>query len=84
MIYLEEISNGKKSRLVVFVITVFDHTDTDCDLPIRSQNVKLGLDFTGGFEILYEVSPLEGKKLPSMTAVLEIRVKNVSMFMGVQ
>ena len=60
----------KKSRLVVFVITVLTILTliVTCTPSVR-KNMKLGLDLQGGFEILYEVSPLEGKKLPSMTAV---------------
>ena len=41
--------------------------------------MELGLDLQGGFEILYEVSPLEGKKLPSMTAVAKSVEKRVDV-----
>lgn len=52
----------KKSRLVVFVITVLTILTliVTCTPSVR-KNMKLGLDLQGGFEILYEVSPLEGK-----------------------
>lgn len=61
-IYLEEISN-EKSRLVVFGITVLTilAVIVTCSGMIKD-NMRLGLDLQGGFEILYEVSPLDGKK----------------------
>ena len=62
----------KKSRLVIFGLTVlivigmvaaFAKSIVD--------NMTLGLDLQGGFEIVYEVSPLqEGGTLPDMTAVV--------------
>ena len=70
----------KKSRLVVFVITVLTILTliVTCTPSVR-KNMKLGLDLQGGFEILYEVSPLEGKKLPSMTAVAKSVEKRVDV-----
>ena len=70
----------KKSRLVVFVISVLTILTliVTCTPSIR-KNMKLGLDLQGGFEILYEVSPLEGKKLPSMTAVAKSVEKRVDV-----
>ena len=41
--------------------------------------MKLGLDLQGGFEILYEVSPLEGKDMPDMSAVAESVNKRVDV-----
>jgi SecD/SecF fusion protein len=62
----------KKSRLVIFGFTVLivvsmvsGFTKSVID------NMTLGLDLQGGFEIVYEVSPLtEGGTLPDMTAVV--------------
>lgn len=70
----------KKSRLVVFVITVLTILTliVTCTPSVR-KNMKLGLDLQGGFEILYEVSPLEGKKLPPMTAVAKSVEKRVDV-----
>ena len=47
-------------------------------LPIKN-GMKLGLDLQGGFEILYEVSPLEGKELPGMAAVAQSVSKRVDV-----
>lgn len=73
----------KKSRLVVFVITVLTILTliVTCTPSVR-KNMKLGLDLQGGFEILYEVSPLEGKKLPSMTAVAKSVEKRVEFWVS--
>lgn len=70
----------KKSRLVVFVITVLTILTVivTCSGSVR-KNMKLGLDLQGGFEILYEVSPLDGKKLPSMSAVAKSVEKRVDV-----
>ena len=70
----------KKSRLVVFgitVLTIFAIIIT-CS-PVIKDNMRLGLDLQGGFEILYEVSPLEGKDLPGMGAVAESVNKRVDV-----
>ncbi len=62
----------KKSRLVIFAMTAltvvlmvgFFAKDV-------ADNMTLGLDLQGGFEIVYEVSPLvDGGTLPDMTAVV--------------
>lgn len=70
----------KKSRLVLFLISVVTLAALIATGSggIRD-NMKLGLDLQGGFEILYEVSPLEGKKLPSMTAVAKSVAKRVDV-----
>lgn len=70
----------KKSRLVLFLISVITLAAVIATGSggIRD-NMKLGLDLQGGFEILYEVSPLEGKKLPSMTAVAKSVAKRVDV-----
>lgn len=45
-----------------------------------SENLTLGLDLQGGFEILYEVSPLEeGGSLPEMSAVAKSVSKRVNI-----
>lgn len=70
----------KKSRLVIFLISVVTVLTVivTCSSGIRD-NMKLGLDLQGGFEILYEVSPLDGKKLPSMSAVAKSVEKRVDV-----
>ena len=70
----------KKSRLVVFGITVLTILAIiiTCSPSIKD-NMRLGLDLQGGFEILYEVSPLDGKDMPSMSAVAESVNKRVDV-----
>ncbi len=70
----------KKSRLAVFAITVLTLLTliVTC-IPSIRENMKLGLDLQGGFEILYEVSPLEGKSLPSMSAVAKSVEKRIDV-----
>lgn len=70
----------KKSRLAVFAITVLTLLAiiVTC-IPSIRENMKLGLDLQGGFEILYEVSPLEGKSLPSMSAVAKSVEKRIDV-----
>lgn len=70
----------KKSRLIAFgiitasiiamIITFYGSIRND---------MKLGLDLQGGFEILYEVEPLEGKTLPSMKAVTQSIQKRIDV-----
>ncbi len=70
----------KKSRLAVFAITVFAILAMIVAFfgDIRD-NMRLGLDLKGGFEILYEVTPLnEGEELPSMNAVVRSISKRVN------
>lgn len=70
----------KKSRLVVFGITVLTiFAVVFAGTPFIKDNMKLGLDLQGGFEILYEVSPLEGDELPSMAAVAESVNKRIDV-----
>lgn len=70
----------KKSRLVSFGITVIAILAIIIAFygDIRDQ-MRLGLDLKGGFEILYEVTPLnEGEELPSMDAVVRSISKRVN------
>lgn len=70
----------KKSRIIVFLITVATITALIVSFATSlKDDMKLGLDLQGGFEILYEVSPLEGKKLPSMSAVAKSVEKRVDV-----
>ena len=70
----------KKSRLIVFGITVATIIAIVlAGTPFIKDNMKLGLDLQGGFEILYEVSPLEGDDLPSMAAVAESVNKRIDV-----
>ncbi|MGL5977830.1 MAG: protein translocase subunit SecD [Erysipelotrichaceae bacterium] len=60
----------KKSRLVVFTLTVLTLLTMVFAFQADVQkNMNLGLDLQGGFEIVYEVEPLNGETLPSMSAV---------------
>lgn len=70
----------KKSRLIVFGITVLTilAVIVTCSPSIKN-NMRLGLDLQGGFEILYEVQPLDGKDMPSMSAVAESVNKRVDV-----
>lgn len=70
----------KKSRLVIFGITVCTIIAIIAAgvLPIKN-GMKLGLDLQGGFEILYEVSPLDGQDMPDMTAVAQSVSKRVDV-----
>jgi SecD/SecF fusion protein len=61
----------KNSRLIIFLVTVMSLLVL---VATFSGNIKdsmtLGLDLQGGFEIVYEVSPLnEGASLPEMSAI---------------
>lgn len=70
----------KKSRLSVFGITVLAILAIIIAFfgDIRD-NMRLGLDLKGGFEILYEVTPLsENDELPSMEAVVRSISKRVN------
>ncbi len=48
-----------KSSLIILVILVV----IGCSLPSLLNNLKFGLDLQGGFEVLYEVKSIDGKKL---------------------
>ncbi len=70
----------KKSRLTMFGITVIAIMAIIVAFfgDIRD-NMRLGLDLKGGFEILYEVTPLSEKdELPSMEAVVRSISKRVN------
>lgn len=62
----------KKSRLIIFGVTVLIVVGMVAGFAKSvADNMTLGLDLQGGFEIVYEVSPLtEGGTLPDMTAVV--------------
>jgi len=62
----------KKSRLIIFAVTVLIVVGTVAGFfKSVADNMTLGLDLQGGFEIVYEVSPLTtGGTLPDMTAVV--------------
>lgn len=71
----------RKSRLFVFLGTVIAITalifTTYQDI---ANNLTLGLDLQGGFEILYEVSPLdEGGTLPEMATVAKSITKRIDV-----
>ncbi|MGL5541490.1 MAG: protein translocase subunit SecD [Erysipelotrichaceae bacterium] len=60
----------RKSRIVTFSVTVLALlTMVFAFYGDVQKNMNLGLDLQGGFEIVYEVSPLEGETLPEMSAV---------------
>lgn len=70
----------KKSRVIVFLITVATIVALIASFATDiKDDMKLGLDLQGGFEILYEVQPLEGKTLPSMSAVAKSVEKRVDV-----
>lgn len=70
----------KKSRFIVFGITVVTIlVIIAASFGNVKDGMKLGLDLQGGFEILYEVSPLEGKDMPDMSAVAESVSKRVDV-----
>ncbi len=71
----------QKSRFSIFLITIaaifimigFFYQDV-------TDNMTLGLDLQGGFEIMYEVSPLKaGDQLPSMAAVARSVSKRIDV-----
>ena len=71
----------RTSRLTVFVVTV---VAIFAMIGIFAQdvakNTTLGLDLQGGFEIVYQISPLqEGKDLPAMSAVAESVSKRINV-----
>ena len=70
----------KKSRFIVFGITVVTiFAIIAASFGSVKDGMKMGLDLQGGFEILYEVSPLEGKDMPDMSAVAESVNKRVDV-----
>ncbi len=71
----------KKSRLGVFAIVVLTLVMI-VGLNFKSvyDNINLGLDLQGGFEIVYEVSPLDGQsELPEMSAVVKAIQKRIDV-----
>ena len=71
----------RTSRLTVFILTV---VAMFAMIGIFSKdvadNTTLGLDLQGGFEIVYQISPLEdGKDLPEMSAVAKSVSKRINV-----
>ncbi|SJZ84891.1 protein translocase subunit SecD [Anaerorhabdus furcosa] len=73
--------NTKTKRLVVFFVTIAVIAAVILGFSNGiSKHLTLGLDLQGGFEILYEVSPLEeGGTLPDMSAVAKSVSKRVNV-----
>lgn len=73
--------NTKMKRLVTFFVTIIAVVAIILSFSKDiSKNLTLGLDLQGGFEILYEVSPLEeGGELPEMSAVAKSVSKRVNV-----
>lgn len=73
--------NTKTKRLVVFFVTIALSAAVMLGFAKSiTNNLTLGLDLQGGFEILYEVSPLEeGGTLPDMSIVANSVSKRVNV-----
>lgn len=71
----------RKSRIVIFAIVVLSLTIGFLfNIGKVTSNIKLGLDLQGGFEIVYEVSPLDGgTEIPSMAAVAKSVQKRIDV-----
>jgi SecD/SecF fusion protein len=71
----------KNSRLIIFGLTVLVLLATIIGFYPNIQNgMTLGLDLQGGFEIVYEVSPLkEGTELPDMGAITQSISKRIDV-----
>lgn len=71
----------KNSRLIIFGLTVLVLLATVIGFYPNIQNgMTLGLDLQGGFEIVYEVSPLkEGTDLPEMGAITQSISKRIDV-----
>ncbi|MBR3693062.1 MAG: protein translocase subunit SecD [Erysipelotrichales bacterium] len=71
----------RKSKLMVFIISVVVMSLLMVwDMPKVFDNINLGLDLQGGFEIVYEVSPLDGKsEIPEMSAVSKSISKRIDV-----
>lgn len=71
----------KNSRLIIFGLTVLVLIATVIGFYPNIQNgMTLGLDLQGGFEIVYEVSPLkEGADLPEMGAITQSISKRIDV-----
>jgi preprotein translocase subunit SecD len=70
-----------RPRLVIFALTVIAiFTMIAFFAKDVQENMTLGLDLQGGFEIVYEVSPLDdGGELPSMAAVARSVSKRIDV-----
>jgi len=71
----------KNSRLIIFGLTVLVLLATVIGFYPNIQNgMTLGLDLQGGFEIVYEVSPLkDGAALPDMGAITQSISKRIDV-----
>lgn len=70
----------KKSRLAAFGIIVATIIAVIIAFASDIRNsMTLGLDLQGGFEILYQVTPLEGQEMPDMEAVVSSVRKRVDV-----
>lgn len=70
----------KKTRILNFGITVA--VILACILAFGADvknNMRLGLDLQGGFEILYAIEPLDGTDLPDMAAVAQSINKRIDV-----
>lgn len=67
-----------KGKIVAFFIVVLLFAGTiGGTLTGVSKNIKLGLDLQGGFEVLYEVEPVDGSQEVSRT-MLESTVQTLN------
>ena len=66
--------NVKKLRLTLFFTTLLAIVLLVLTLgPSVREDMTLGLDLQGGFEIVYEVTPLnDGSSVPEMSAVARV------------
>jgi SecD/SecF fusion protein len=71
----------KNSRLIIFGVTVLALLATIIGFyPSIENGMTLGLDLQGGFEIVYEVSPLkDGTELPDMGAITQSISKRIDV-----
>ena len=71
----------KNSRLIIFGLTVLVLLATVIGFyPNIQKGMTLGLDLQGGFEIVYEVSPLkDGASLPDMGAITQSISKRIDV-----
>lgn len=71
----------KNSRLIIFGLTVLVLLATVIGFyPNIKNGMTLGLDLQGGFEIVYEVSPLkDGSALPDMGAITQSISKRIDV-----
>lgn len=71
----------RTTRLTVFIVTVVAiFAMIGIFAKDVANNTTLGLDLQGGFEIVYQINPLEeGKELPAMSAVAESVSKRINV-----